>query len=212
MSVGGLSKGRLGRLRDVMAGHVERGEVPGLVTLVSRRGEVHVEAIGAKAVGERAPIRRDTIFRISSMSKPDRGGGGDDPGGGMPVAAGRAGRSAAAGGLVSTVDDYLAFGRMVLNKGQHGRERILARPSVETLTTDQLTPEQKAVSELGAGFFDNHGWGFGVSIVTRRDAVAAVGRAHDDRPSDARTEGGGGHLLRGQQGLGVRHVRSHPAR
>ena len=32
MSVGGLSKGRLGRLRDVMAGHVERGEVPGLVT------------------------------------------------------------------------------------------------------------------------------------------------------------------------------------
>jgi hypothetical protein len=47
MSVGGLSKGRLGRLRDVMAGHVERGEVPGLVTLVSRRGEVHVEAIGA---------------------------------------------------------------------------------------------------------------------------------------------------------------------
>ena len=53
-----------------MAGHVERGEVPGLVTLVSRRGEVHVEAIGAKAAGGRAPIRRDTIFRISSMSKP----------------------------------------------------------------------------------------------------------------------------------------------
>ena len=70
MSVGGLSRGRPGRLRDVMAGHVERGEVPGLVTLVSRRGEVHVEAIGAKAVGGRAPIRRDTIFRISSMSKP----------------------------------------------------------------------------------------------------------------------------------------------
>ena len=67
MSVGGLSKGRLGRLRDVMAGHVERGEVPGLV---SRRGEVHVQAIGAKAVAGRAPIRRDTIFRISSMSKP----------------------------------------------------------------------------------------------------------------------------------------------
>ena len=31
---------------------------------------MHVEAIGAKAVGGRAPIRRDTIFRISSMSKP----------------------------------------------------------------------------------------------------------------------------------------------
>jgi hypothetical protein len=31
-----------------MAGHVERGEVPGLVTLVSRRGEVVVDAIGLK--------------------------------------------------------------------------------------------------------------------------------------------------------------------
>ena len=35
------------------------------------------------------------------------------------------------GGLVSTVDDYLAFGQMLLNKGKHGRERILSRPSVE---------------------------------------------------------------------------------
>ena len=48
------------------------------------------------------------------------------------------------GGLVSTVDDYLAFGRMMLNNGQHGGERILSRPSVELMTTDQLTPEQKA--------------------------------------------------------------------
>ena len=50
------------------------------------------------------------------------------------------------GGLVSTVDDYLAFGQMMLNKGKHGRERILSRPSVELMTTDQITPEQKAVS------------------------------------------------------------------
>ena len=48
---GGLSKARLGRMQDVMAGHVERGAVPGLVTLVSRRGEVHVDAIGMKAGG-----------------------------------------------------------------------------------------------------------------------------------------------------------------
>ena len=34
-----------------MAGYVERGTVPGLVTLVSRRGEVHVDVIGMKAVG-----------------------------------------------------------------------------------------------------------------------------------------------------------------
>src|SRR5438876_10813498 len=70
MSTGGLSKARLGRMHDVMAGYVERGEVPGIVTLVSRRGEVHVDAIGMKAVEGLDPMRRDTIFRISSMTKP----------------------------------------------------------------------------------------------------------------------------------------------
>ena len=70
MSTGGLSKARLGRMHDVMAGYVERGEVPGIVTLVSRRGETHVDAIGSKALGGGDPIRRDTIFRISSMTKP----------------------------------------------------------------------------------------------------------------------------------------------
>jgi CubicO group peptidase (beta-lactamase class C family) len=83
----------------------------------------------------------------------------------------------AGGGLVSTIDDYLAFGQMMLNKGKHGSERVLSRPSVETMTTDQLTPEQKAVSGLVPGYFDSHGWGFGLSMVTRRDDVAGpVGR------------------------------------
>src|ERR1700730_10912404 len=56
-------------MRDVMAGHVERGAMPGLVTLVSRRDEVHVEALGRMAAGGR-PMERDTIFRIASMTKP----------------------------------------------------------------------------------------------------------------------------------------------
>ena len=70
MSAGGLSQARLGRMHDVMAGYVERGDVPGIITLLSRRGEVHVDAIGVKAVGGSDPIRRDTIFRITSMTKP----------------------------------------------------------------------------------------------------------------------------------------------
>src|SRR5437764_3671055 len=57
-------------MHDVMAGHIERGAAPGIVTLVSRRGEVHVEAIGTQAVGGGDPMRRNTIFRISSMTKP----------------------------------------------------------------------------------------------------------------------------------------------
>jgi CubicO group peptidase (beta-lactamase class C family) len=80
----------------------------------------------------------------------------------------------AAGGLVSTVDDYLAFGRMLLNRGQHGGERLLSRLSVEAMTTDQLTAEQKALSGFVPGFWDSRGWGFGVSVITRRDDVFAV--------------------------------------
>jgi len=79
-----------------------------------------------------------------------------------------------AGGLVSTVDDFLAFGQMLLNQGKHSGERILSRLSVETMTTDQLTPAQKAMSGLVPGYWDSHGWGFGVSIVTRRDNIAAA--------------------------------------
>jgi CubicO group peptidase (beta-lactamase class C family) len=70
MSTGGLSRARLDRMHDVMAGHVDRGEQPGVVTLVSRRGVVHVDSIGTTACGGRDPMRRDTIFRITSMTKP----------------------------------------------------------------------------------------------------------------------------------------------
>ena len=69
MSTAVLSRARFARMHDVMVGYVERGEVPGLVTLVSRRGEVHVDLIGTRAFDESSPMRRDTIFRISSMTK-----------------------------------------------------------------------------------------------------------------------------------------------
>lgn len=353
MKTGGLSRERLGRLREGMAGYVERSEVPGIVTLVSRHGEVHVDAVGAKSLDGADPVRRDTIFRIASMSKPitaaatmilaeegklrlddavqkwlpelaDRkvlkridapldetvpahrpitvrdlltftmgfgllftpmgeypilkaanelqigmalagaqrqakpdpdewirrlgtlplmyqpgerwlyGIGSEvlsvliarvcgqpletflrerifEPLGmkdtGFSVPADKRDRLASsyflnpttgslelldgvedsqwsrppifpsgAAGLVSTLDDYLAFGQMMLNRGRHGSERILSRLSVETMTTDQLTPEQKAVSSLPLlpSFFDNNGWGFGISMVTRRDDIASV--------------------------------------
>src|SRR3989475_4325972 len=349
MSTAGLSKTRLARMHDVMADYVERGEVPGLVTLVSRRGEVHVDAIGTQAIGDSPPMRRDTIFRISSMTKPIiavatmilveecklrldepvnrwlpelaerkvlkrldgplddtvpanrpitvrdlltfRMGFGQmmappdaypilkaaneqqigmgppspstqpapdewmrrlgtlplmhqpgekwmyntgsdvlgvliarasgqpletflrerifeplgmkDTGFSVPEASldrlatsywtdlasgklvvydeakgGQWSRPPAfpsgAGGLVSTIDDYLAFSQMMLSLGKHKGSRILSRLSVETMTTDQLTPEQKAMSGLVSGYFDSHGWGVGVSVVTRRDDVAAV--------------------------------------
>jgi CubicO group peptidase (beta-lactamase class C family) len=349
MSTGGLSTARLGRMHDVMTGYVERGDVPGLVTLVSRRGEVHVDVIGTQAFKDPDPMRRDTIFRISSMTKPitaaatmilveecklrldepvdallpelaerkvlkrldgplddtvparrpitvrdlltfrmgfgmmmappdaypilkaanvqQLGMGPPNPStmpppdewmrrlGSLPlmyqpgeqwmyntgsdvlgVLIARASHQpletflherlfeplgmkdtgfsvpevsldrlatsywtdptsgklsvydeprggqwsrppafpSGAGGLVSTIDDYLAFGQMMLSLGKHGNERILSRLSVELMTTDQLTPEQKAAPSLVSGFLDGHGWGFGVSVITRRDDIAAV--------------------------------------
>jgi len=335
-----------------MNGYVERGEVPGIVTLVSRRGEMFVDVIGAKAVDNNDPMHRDTIFRISSMTKPitavatmilveecklrlddnvekwlpelaDRkvlmrlDGPLDDTvpanrpitvrdlltftlgygvimappdtypiqivmseellGQGLPspttppapdewirrlgklplmhqpgekwmyntgtdvlgvliarvsgqpfetflyqrifeplgmkdtsfsVPAANIERLATSyltnfetealeiydapvggqwsqppafpsgsGGLVSTVDDYLAFGQMMLNKGKYGNQRILSRPSVEIMTTDQLTPEQKAASENASVILDNRGWGFGLSVITQRDNLAdSVGK------------------------------------
>jgi CubicO group peptidase (beta-lactamase class C family) len=346
MRDGGLSAPRLKRLHDVMTGYVERGDVPGLVTLVARRGEGHVDAIGAMAIGAEEPVRRDTIFRISSMTKPVTAAAAmilveecairlnepvdrllpeladrkvlkrpDGPldetvpatrpitvrdlltftmglgivsaepgtvpiadaltelelGQGIPspqappapdewirrlgtlpllyqpgerwmyntgadvlgvlierasgqpferflqerifgplgmtdtgfdVPADRIGRLATSyvvdpsgaavvyddpgdsqwsrlpsfpsggGGLVSTVDDYLAFADMLREKGVSRGERILSRPSVEFMTTDQLTAEQKAASGLVPGFFRVHGWGFGVAVVTERTDVA----------------------------------------
>ncbi len=342
---GGLSKARVARMREAMLRHVESGRMPGLVTLVSRRGETHVDAIGVKAFGGRDPMRRDTIFRIASITKPITAAAAmilveeaklrlDDPvdpllpelanrkvlkridssledtvpakraitlrdlltfrlgigavmvypekhpiqkamseagvspsaklpvhapdelmkrWGSLPLAhqpgetwmynsgsdilgilisratgktletflrerifaplgvkdtafsvpeskldrlpaayqtdfatgktvlfdEARGGRFArppvfesGAGGLVSTVDDYLAFGRMMLAKGLYGRERILSRPSVELMTSDHITAEQKAASDFFPGFWDDRGWGFGMAIVTRRDDVA----------------------------------------
>ena len=80
-----------------------------------------------------------------------------------------------AGGLVSTADDYLAFARMLLNRGTHARTRLLSRPSVELMATDQLTLEQKARSGFGPDSFADHGWGFCLGVTTRRTEFASVG-------------------------------------
>src|SRR5258708_26230742 len=79
-----------------------------------------------------------------------------------------------AGGLVSTIDDSLAFGQMMLSQGKHGNERLMSRLSIELMTTDQLTPEQKPGPTLISGFLVGRGWGFGVSVITKRDDIAAV--------------------------------------
>ena len=57
-------------MHQVLSAHVERGAVTNIVTLLSRRGETHVDTIGHQNRERRDPLRRDSIFRIASMTKP----------------------------------------------------------------------------------------------------------------------------------------------
>ncbi len=65
----GLSNQGKKRLHEVAQRHVGDEQVPGLVALVARGDDVHAEVLGTKAVGGPA-MTRDSIFRISSDSKP----------------------------------------------------------------------------------------------------------------------------------------------
>jgi CubicO group peptidase (beta-lactamase class C family) len=65
-----------------------------------------------------------------------------------------------AAGLVSTVDDLLAFARMLLAGGAS----VLPFDAVRAMTTDQLTPAQKAHGGLGPDFFAGRSWGFGQAV------------------------------------------------
>ncbi len=73
-----------------------------------------------------------------------------------------------AGGLVSTVDDMLAFGRMLLAGGAP----VLSRRTVAAMTTDQLTPAQKQVVDWVP--WDGASWGLGIGLATARTGPAAA--------------------------------------
>ncbi len=90
-----------------------------------------------------------------------------------------------AGGMIGTVGDWLAFGRMLIAGGEHDGHRILPRSLVRAAMTDQLTAEQRRLS----GFFldDGEGWGYGGSV--RQDGsygwAGGAGTAARTRPSRA---------------------------
>ena len=65
-----LSPGGLHKLHELMAAHVESGQVPGLISLVAIGDDVHVDVLGTTALDETTPLQRDAIFRIASLSKP----------------------------------------------------------------------------------------------------------------------------------------------
>src|SRR6266550_2498934 len=76
-----------------------------------------------------------------------------------------------AAGLVSTIDDYMAFARLLLNEGLHDGNRLVSQRSVRLMTTNHLTPEQIATGGLILG---RVGWGYGMSVAVAPDEVSSV--------------------------------------
>jgi CubicO group peptidase (beta-lactamase class C family) len=68
------------------------------------------------------------------------------------------------GGLVTTLDDYLAFAKMLLNKGLAERERILSEDSVRRMTYNHLSAEQLRTLDPSIDLLRGQGFGLGVSI------------------------------------------------
>jgi CubicO group peptidase (beta-lactamase class C family) len=80
------------------------------------------------------------------------------------------------GGLISTVDDYLKFARMMLNKGELDGRRFLKRQTVELMCTNRLTPAQREILFLGAiPMWAGMGFGLGVSVITDPDKLGFLG-------------------------------------
>ncbi|WP_066367835.1 serine hydrolase domain-containing protein [Herbidospora mongoliensis] len=142
------------------------------------------EPLGMKDTGFHVPA--DKIDRLPTLYAPDPQTGEfhvwDD------AADGRWSRSPAfqggGGGLVSTVDDYHAYFRMLLNGGTHDGERILSRPAVELMTTNRLNPAQNAARNalatdnvhISFGQGQHGGWGLGMAVRTYRGDYAPVGQ------------------------------------
>jgi CubicO group peptidase (beta-lactamase class C family) len=79
------------------------------------------------------------------------------------------------GGLISTVDDYLKFARMMLGKGEVDGVRLLKAATVEMMTKDRLTEAQRQIPFMGLPFWLGQGFGLGVSVITDAEKQAWMG-------------------------------------
>ena len=77
-------------------------------------------------------------------------------------------------GLVSTIDDYLAFARMLLGSGEGGRGRLLRAETVALMTTNRLTPAQREAPFMGMPLFASRGFGLGVLVIMDAQAPSAM--------------------------------------
>lgn len=80
------------------------------------------------------------------------------------------------GELVSTADDYYRFASMLMHEGELEGHRILSAASVSRMVTDHIPESQKTDDSFFPGFWDNDGWGYGLSVTTSRDDFGEEGR------------------------------------
>lgn len=90
-----------------------------------------------------------------------------------------------AAGMVSTADDYLKFARMLLNRGELDGVRLLSPRTVDIMTTNYMTKEDRDISGFaGGGYWRIQGFGYGVAVITDVNALApSVGSYHWDGAS-----------------------------
>jgi CubicO group peptidase (beta-lactamase class C family) len=67
----GMSRERLDRVKDMTHAYIDKGKLPGVQTMISRRGEVvQHDSYGCTDVDAHVPVTAETIYRIYSMTKP----------------------------------------------------------------------------------------------------------------------------------------------
>ena len=67
----GMSSARLNLFKQAMQAEVDKGNIPGMVIMVNRKGKlVYSEVIGYQDKNAAIPLKKDSIFRIYSMTKP----------------------------------------------------------------------------------------------------------------------------------------------
>jgi CubicO group peptidase (beta-lactamase class C family) len=79
------------------------------------------------------------------------------------------------GGLVSTLDDYLTFARMLLGDGEVDGVRLLKPETVALMRTNRLTDAQREIPFMGIPFWLGQGFGLGLSVVTDPEKQAWMG-------------------------------------
>jgi CubicO group peptidase (beta-lactamase class C family) len=117
------------------------------------------EPLGMTDTGFEVPAAR--LGRLVSLYQPEPGGGirlVDEPAGQWTAPPAF---PSGAGGLLSTVDDWHAFARMLLAQGRVAGRHLLSPDSVRQLTANHLTVAQRDASQL---FLEGQGWGFGGSV------------------------------------------------